>query len=83
MAMKDEDVVTEWSNVAVYMEEDIGQKLIKMVIEEWVKIRGFSFAHAWLELYKQKAKKTLQRSKGLRKTLITKDTPKENACSTD
>ena len=32
--------------------------------------KGFSFAHAWLELYKQESKKTPQRSKGLRKNLI-------------
>ena len=69
--MKDEEVLTEWSNVAVDMEEDIGGKLLKMVVEEWVKIRGFSFAHAWLEKYKQDAKKTLQHSKGLRKTLLS------------
>ena len=71
VVMKDEEVLTEWSNVAVDMEEDIGGKLLKMVVEEWVKIRGFSFAHAWLEKYKQDAKKTLQRSKGLRKTLLS------------
>ena len=48
VVMKDEEVLTEWSNVAVDMEEDIGGKLLKMVVEERVMIRRFSFAHAWL-----------------------------------
>ena len=60
-----------WSIVAADM---VGDELIKLIVEEWVKIRGFSFAGSWLELYKQRnKKKTLQRSKGIRKQLITPD----------
>lgn len=69
--MQDEQVMEDWSYVAVDMDKEIERKLLKMVIEEWVKIRGFSFANAWLEQYKSKIKKTLQRSKGLRKNLIS------------
>ena len=79
-AMMDEEVVTEWSIVAADMEDGIGRKLLKMVVEEWVKIRGFHFVHSCLELYKQSSKKMLQRSKGLRKNLVSsKDTPKDGS----
>ena len=69
--MKDLQVMEDWAWVSVDMDEEIAKKLLKMLVEEWVKIRGFSFAHAWLELYKQACKKTLQRSKGLRKNLLS------------
>ena len=62
-----------WSIVAADMNKKVGDELIKLIVEEWVKIRGFSFAGSWLKLYKQRNKKTLQRSKGIRKQLITPD----------
>ncbi len=72
--MGDEDVQFYWCIVAADMEEEIGTALLQMVVKHWVTIRGFSFAGAWVELYKQRAKKTLQRSKGLRKALFTSKT---------
>ena len=69
--MRDEEVKMNWSIVALDINVEIGKELLKMIVEEWIKIRGFSFAGAWLELYKQRSKKSLQRSKGLRKVLIT------------
>ena len=68
---RDEEVKMNWSIVALYMNVEIGKELLKMIVEEWIKIRGFSFAGAWLELYKQRSKKSLQHSKGLHKVLIT------------
>ena len=70
--IKDEQVMEDWAWVSVDMDDEIGRVLLKMLVEEWVKIRGFSFAHACLELYKNETKKTLERSKGLRKNLINK-----------
>ena len=66
----------DWAWVSVDMDDELGRKMLKMLVEEWVKLRGFSFTHGWLESYKQQAKKTLQRSKGLRKNLINSDTTK-------
>lgn len=71
--IRDEQVMFYWSVVANDMDEKIGEVLLRMIVVEWVKIRGFSFAGAWLELYKQRSKKTLQRSKGLRKVLNTSE----------
>ena len=72
--MEDDDVQFYWCMVAVDMDENMGTTLLQMVINQWVTIRGFSFAGAWVELYKQSTKKTLQRSKGLRKALFTSKT---------
>ena len=52
------------------MNVEIGKELLKMIIEGWIKMSEFSFGGAWLKL-KQRSKKSLQCSKGLRKVLIT------------
>jgi len=39
-------------------------------MELFVTIRGFSYASAWLEKYKQKNKKGTQKSKSLRKNSV-------------
>ncbi len=67
----DEDVAFYWCMVAVDMEET-GTTLLKSIIELWITIRGFFFASVWVELCKQSASKSLQRSKGLRKKLFTR-----------
>ena len=72
--MCDENVLFYWCTVAANMDKQIGTMLLLMIVELWVTIRGFSFAGAWMELYKQSTKKTLQRSKGLRKALFTSQT---------
>ena len=41
-------------------------------MNEWVTICGLSFASAWIEKFKQEAKMTTEKSKGLRKQLIPK-----------
>ena len=65
----DEEVRRKWDVVAEDMIDKVGRELLEMIVDLWVTIRGFSFAGAWVELYKQKTKKTLQRSMGLRKGL--------------
>lgn len=69
--VEDVDVKANWSVVAQDMDEDVGSVLLGKIIDVWITIRGFSFAGAYMELYKQRAKTTLQRSKGLRKKLQT------------
>jgi len=43
-----------------------------MIIELLVMIRGFSFSRSIMEIYKQAQKKSIQKSKGVRKQLIGK-----------
>ena len=62
----DEDVLLYWSILSVEWEEE--QIFLRMLIDLW----GFSFA--MMEMYKQAQKKTVQKSKGVRKQLIGKST---------
>ena len=72
-AMKqNEDVLFYWSIVSAnWKSEEASAVLLDMIMEVWVTMRGFSYAGAFIEQYKQKNKKCTQKSKGLRKTLIS------------
>ena len=59
-----------WSIVSSEWEGEIGDILLNMMINEWVTIRGFSYASAWIEQYKKATKTTTEKSKGLRKQLL-------------
>ena len=72
--VRNEDVLFYWCIAAADMDEENSTTLLHMIVESWVTIRGFSFAGAWVELYKQRTKKTLKRSKGIRKALFTSKT---------
>ena len=48
--------------------------LLKMIVELYVTIRGFSKANAWLEKYKQSTKTSTQRTKSLRIELYDDNT---------
>ena len=65
----DPDVQLIWHLLSGEWEEESSAALLKMIISEWVKIRGFSYTSAWVEKYKATEKKTIQKSKGLRKQL--------------
>ena len=67
--MMDPNVQFIWHLLSTEWEEEIRNTLLKMIISEWVKIRGFSFASSWIEKYKDAQKITIQKSKGLRKQL--------------
>jgi len=60
------------ANLDLEPEEEI--VLVRLLVEHWIRIRGFSFAGAYMELYKQKSKKNLQRSKALRTRLAPSST---------
>lgn len=75
--IENDDVTFYWSVVAANWEEEEAGVLLEMVIQHWVTIRGFSYASAFVEKYKQKNKKTVQKSKGLRKNLINSNAANE------
>ena len=56
-----------WSMLSIDWEEEESSELLRYIVEHWVTVRGFSFAGAYLEKYKQEHKKSVQKSKGLRK----------------
>ena len=45
------------------------QELLQEIVKLWVTVRGFSLTATWMECYKVKEKKTLQKSTGLRKSI--------------
>ena len=70
--MDNENVKFYWLIVGVDFEEDnkaVHSELLKRIMELFVTMRGFSYASAWLEKYKQGTKKCTQKSKGLRKKI--------------
>ena len=50
------------------MEEDT-QELLKLIAEDWITTRGFSFTSSFIEHYKREQKKTLEKFKGTRKKI--------------
>ena len=50
--------------------EDISNTAIDLIVDMWITIWGFAQANAWMELYKKEQKKSMQKTKGLRKQLI-------------
>ena len=72
--IKSEDVQFYWRIATADFEVDdveVHDHLLNMIVELFVTIRGFSYASAWMEHYKQLKKKSTQRSKSLRKELYT------------
>lgn len=67
--MSDEDVQFIWSMMSADWADPSAAALLKMIISEWMKIRGFSYTSAWVEKFKSEHRKTIQKTKGLRKQL--------------
>ena len=64
-----DEVLFHWCMLTAEIEEVHAQVVLDMLITLWITIRGFSFASAFLEMYKQEKKRGLQRSKALRKDI--------------
>ena len=64
-----DDVQFVWCLMSSDWAEASAIALLEMIITEWIKIRGFSYASAWVEKFKSEQRKTTQKAKGLRKQL--------------
>ena len=64
--MKNDDVLFYWTIVSINWEPVESTELLKLIINHYITIRGFSFASGFMEKYKKLMKK---KSKGLRKKL--------------
>ena len=62
----DEDVNFQWSMLSLIQDEDHSMELLKTIVEEWVKLRGFAVTSLWLEDYKRT---TQEAGKSIRKEL--------------
>ena len=72
-----EEVTFFWSLVCGDWEEESADVLLQMIVNQFVKIRGFSYASHLVEEYKSANKRLTQKSKGIRKQLISQPTDKE------
>ena len=61
---------SRWSIISINWEEEESHLLKDFIVDHWITVRGFSYANAFLEKYKQASKKAVQKSKGLRKQLV-------------
>ena len=66
----DDDVLFFWEIVSTGWEVEESQALLKLIAEHYITIRGFSFVSGLLEKYKQAHKRSIQKSKGVRKQLV-------------
>ena len=67
-----DDVQFYWCMVTSDWETEVASTFLDMLIDDFVKLRGHSTASAWLEQYKRESKKSFQKSKGVRKQLLSK-----------
>ena len=68
---KSDPVQFMWYLISADWNDDTSAHLLDSIVTDWVKIRGFSLTGAWLEKYKADNKKTTQKSKGVRKQLLS------------
>ena len=54
--LEDEEVLFAWSIASVELDNTTGNILLKLIVELWLTIRGFSFAGAFIEQYKNTTK---------------------------
>lgn len=70
-SIKDDSTVqTGWSPlIGAIDEDDDAQELLGAIVELWVTIRGHLLTATWLKDYKKATKKSVKKSKRLRKSI--------------
>lgn len=71
--LENEDLLFQWSLLSPTLDDNIGSIVLQKIAELYITIRGFAFANSCLELYKQRHKIKTQKSKALRKKLVTSE----------
>ena len=72
-----EDVKFYWSIASADFETDgkeVHDQVLRLIVDLFITVRGFAYTSTWTEKYKQGARKSTQRSKGLRGKLYTDKT---------
>ena len=78
--LNDEEVTFLWYNLMEEVESEVADRptLLRMVVQLYITIRGFTFAKTWVAQYKLANKEITQKSKSLRKTLESTSSTTEN-----
>ena len=66
-----ESVQFIWSLISADWDDNSCSQILDSMVADWIKIRGFSLAGAWVEKYKAANKNTTQKSKSVRKQLLS------------
>ena len=72
-----EEVNFFWSVVCGDWEDESATALLQMIVNQYIKIRGFSLANKLVEEFKAANKRTTQKSKGIRKQLVAQPSSEE------
>ena len=67
---KNNDILFYWAIIASNWEDNEANALLQLLVQHWVTLRGFSSASSFVEKYKQKYKRTVQKSKEVRKNFL-------------
>jgi len=71
--MGNEELLHQWTLLTTDKDQCIAMEVLRKICELYLTVRGFSFAASCLELYKQRSKQQIQKSKALRKKLADKE----------
>ena len=63
--MADDDVMFYWCLLSVEIEDAEGEEQLKVIVNLFITVRGFSFAKSVMEMYKQENNKCTQKSQNL------------------
>ena len=74
-----DDIQFIWCMISSDWSEGSADALLEMVVHQWTKIRGFLYASAWMERYKCEQQKNVQKTKGIRKQLMSKGSKPKKA----
>ena len=70
LVVESEKIQRQWDGLSQNIEDETeAMRLLDEIVAMWIAMRGFSKTSAWLEQYKKDKKKTVKKSKGLRKSL--------------
>ena len=70
-------MMSNWSMISSDWEDEVAEALLQMIIDEYIKIHGHSIHSlvlGWSSTRSRDSKKQVQKSKGVRKQLISKST---------
>ena len=67
---REESVQFYWTLLSQDIEEEENSEgLLSEIVSLWITIRGYSITASWMEEYKKKKQKTIQKTIGLRKSI--------------
>lgn len=67
--LANEELLFQWTLLSANADDAVGMDILKRICELYLTVRGFAFSSSCMELYKDHNKKSLQKSKAIRKKI--------------